>query len=151
MGNNGTLIAYLFNPKYGEGIFKQLHVQINQSKEIIDVLNVEIALIISKTTSVNQSDLQGTAPQDFSNDSIGDLLSHLNLPAIKTSYATPNSQGDELICYLQNLHPMTKVCVERVFSHSGRLKTPTRAALGSRTIAHLTCLKEWLNEETSPH
>ncbi|MBW0517678.1 hypothetical protein O181_057393 [Austropuccinia psidii MF-1] len=46
--------------------------------------------------------------------------------------------------------PSSSASVERVFSHSGRLKSPTRASLGSRTIAHLTCLKEWLNNEFPP-
>ncbi|MBW0519923.1 hypothetical protein O181_059638 [Austropuccinia psidii MF-1] len=41
--------------------------------------------------------------------------------------------------------PLSSACVECVFSHSGCLKSPTRASLGSRTISHLTCLKEWLN------
>ncbi|MBW0528604.1 hypothetical protein O181_068319 [Austropuccinia psidii MF-1] len=43
--------------------------------------------------------------------------------------------------------PSSSASVERVFSHSGRLRSPTRASLGSRTIAHLTCLKEWLNND----
>ncbi|MBW0466960.1 hypothetical protein O181_006675 [Austropuccinia psidii MF-1] len=46
--------------------------------------------------------------------------------------------------------PASSASVERVFSHSGRLKCLTRASLGSRTIAHLTCLKEWLNNECPP-
>ncbi|MBW0506781.1 hypothetical protein O181_046496 [Austropuccinia psidii MF-1] len=46
--------------------------------------------------------------------------------------------------------PASSASVERVFSHSGRLKCPTGASLGSRTIAHLTCLKEWLNDEFPP-
>ncbi|MBW0475835.1 hypothetical protein O181_015550 [Austropuccinia psidii MF-1] len=44
--------------------------------------------------------------------------------------------------------PASSASVEHVFSHSGRLKFPTRASLGARTIAHLTCLKEWLNDES---
>ncbi|MBW0495045.1 hypothetical protein O181_034760 [Austropuccinia psidii MF-1] len=157
----------------------------HRSKEIIEVLNVEMASIIEKSNCVEHSVFNKTAPQESNDNSIGDLLHHLNQPAIETSYAMPNSQGDELVCYLQNLHPMTKgepiicywkrqivtgnfpnlgqislkyltiatgpACVERVFSHIGRLKTPTRATLSSRTIAHHTCLKEWLNDETPPH
>ncbi|MBW0548768.1 hypothetical protein O181_088483, partial [Austropuccinia psidii MF-1] len=96
LANNDTLIACLVNPKYREGIFKQLRVPISRSKEIIEVLNVEVALIIAKSNCVEPSDLNKTAPQDSSNDSIGDLLHHLNQPAIETSYAMPNSQGDEL-------------------------------------------------------
>ncbi|MBW0555839.1 hypothetical protein O181_095554 [Austropuccinia psidii MF-1] len=46
--------------------------------------------------------------------------------------------------------PASSASVERVFSHSGRLKCSTRASLGSRTIAHLTFLKEWLNNEYPP-
>ncbi|MBW0471874.1 hypothetical protein O181_011589 [Austropuccinia psidii MF-1] len=108
MANNDTLIACLFNPKYREGIFKQLRVPISRSKEIIEVLNVEMASIIAKSNCVEHSNLNKTAPQESSNNSIGDLLHHLNQPAIETSYSMPNSQGDELVCYLQNLHPMTK-------------------------------------------
>ncbi|MBW0486765.1 hypothetical protein O181_026480 [Austropuccinia psidii MF-1] len=108
MANNDTLIACLFNPKYQEGIFKQLQVPLSQSKEIIEVLNGEMAPIIEKSNCVEHSNSNGTAPQESSNDSIGDLLNHLIPPAIETSYAMPNSQGDELVCYLQNLHPMTK-------------------------------------------
>ncbi|MBW0556133.1 hypothetical protein O181_095848 [Austropuccinia psidii MF-1] len=123
-----------------------------------------------------QLELQCGSPQELSETENTDLLQHLKHPPIEASYELLRSQGDELLCYLQNLHPMTKgeliinfwkrqiitgnfptlgkialrylsivagpECVERVFSHSGRLKTPTRAAPGSRTIAHLTCLKE---------
>ncbi|MBW0463203.1 hypothetical protein O181_002918 [Austropuccinia psidii MF-1] len=46
--------------------------------------------------------------------------------------------------------PASSASVKRVFSQSGRLKCPARAGLGSRTIAHLTCLKEWLNDEQPP-
>ncbi|MBW0488816.1 hypothetical protein O181_028531 [Austropuccinia psidii MF-1] len=44
--------------------------------------------------------------------------------------------------------PASSASVEHIFSHSGRLKCPTWASLGARTIAHLTCLKEWLNDES---
>ncbi|MBW0548631.1 hypothetical protein O181_088346 [Austropuccinia psidii MF-1] len=46
--------------------------------------------------------------------------------------------------------PASSALVECVFSHSGRLKCPTWASLGARTIAHPTCLKEWLNDESPP-
>ncbi|MBW0582238.1 hypothetical protein O181_121953, partial [Austropuccinia psidii MF-1] len=46
--------------------------------------------------------------------------------------------------------PASSASVERVFSHSGHLKCPTGASLGSKTISHLTCLKEWLNNEAPP-
>ncbi|MBW0549607.1 hypothetical protein O181_089322 [Austropuccinia psidii MF-1] len=114
-----------------------------------------------------------------------DLLRHLKESLIEASYDVPNGQGDELVCYLKNLYPMTKgepiinywkrqiitgnfpmlgqialhyltipagsTCIKRVFPHSGRLRTPTWEALGAQTISHLTCLKEWLNDETSPY
>ncbi|MBW0534887.1 hypothetical protein O181_074602 [Austropuccinia psidii MF-1] len=46
--------------------------------------------------------------------------------------------------------PASLASVKRVFSHSGQLKCPTRASLGSRTPAHLTCLKDWLENECPP-
>ncbi|MBW0531388.1 hypothetical protein O181_071103 [Austropuccinia psidii MF-1] len=186
MSNNDSLIACLSNPKCKD-IFKQLCVPIHQSKEVIEVLNNEMGSLISQKNFEDQANLRTSSPQDMSKSEHSDLLCHLNKPPIEASYKVPNSQGDELVCSLQNLHPMTKgepinsyytywkrqivtgnfptlgqialrcltiaagsAYVERVFSHSGRLRTPTRAALGARTIAHLTCLKEWLNDETTP-
>ncbi|MBW0528525.1 hypothetical protein O181_068240 [Austropuccinia psidii MF-1] len=123
-----------------------------------------MASIIAKSNCVEHSDLNKTAPQESSENSIGDLLHCLNQPAIETSYSIPNSQGDELHQIVTGNFPNPgqialryltiaagSACVEQVFSHGGRLKTPTQATLGSRTIAHLTCLNEWLNEETPPH
>ncbi|MBW0463873.1 hypothetical protein O181_003588 [Austropuccinia psidii MF-1] len=43
--------------------------------------------------------------------------------------------------------PSSSASVECVFSHSGCLESTKRASPGSRTIAHLTCLKEWLNND----
>ncbi|MBW0565207.1 hypothetical protein O181_104922 [Austropuccinia psidii MF-1] len=184
--NNNSLIACLFNPKCREGIFNQLGVPIHHAKEIIEVLNIELASMITKQKLANQAqlELQCESPQELSETENTDLLQHLKHPPIETSYELPRIQGDKLLCYLQNLHPMTKgepiinywkrqiitgnfptlgkialrylsiaagsAFVERVFSHSVRLKTPTRAAIGSRTIAHLTFLTEWLNEESPP-
>ncbi|MBW0568037.1 hypothetical protein O181_107752 [Austropuccinia psidii MF-1] len=186
IANDDSLIACLFNPKYHEGIFNQLGVPIHHFKEIIKVLNIELASMITKQKLADQAqlELQCGSPQELSETENTDLLRHLKHPPIEASDELLRSEGDNLLCYLQNLHPMTKgeptinywkcqiitgnfptlgkislrylsiaagsACVQRVFSHSGRLKTPTRAALGSRTIAHLTCLKEWLNEEAPP-
>ncbi|MBW0464474.1 hypothetical protein O181_004189 [Austropuccinia psidii MF-1] len=53
--------------------------------------------------------------------------------------------GKLAMCYMSI--PSSSACVERVFSQSGQLKCPAHASLGARTIAHLTCLKERLNED----
>ncbi|MBW0557291.1 hypothetical protein O181_097006 [Austropuccinia psidii MF-1] len=53
--------------------------------------------------------------------------------------------GKLAMCYMSI--PSLSACVERVFSQSGQLKLPACASLGVQTIAHLTCLKEWLNED----
>ncbi|MBW0529242.1 hypothetical protein O181_068957 [Austropuccinia psidii MF-1] len=110
-----------------------------------------------------------------------DIIHHLNQVPMESSQVFSGSDEDEVLNYLQNLHPVAKgehildhwkrqiitgnfptlgktafqylsiaassACVELVFSHSGKLKSPVRAPLGTQTIAHLTCLKEWLNDE----
>ncbi|MBW0571471.1 hypothetical protein O181_111186 [Austropuccinia psidii MF-1] len=177
MATNDTLIATLLNPKYREGIFKQLGVSSSRAKEVIDLLAGECAQL---RINDGDDDLVNNGPQSSNNLSEPDnfdLLKHLKEPLIEASY-------DVLQSYLQNDHPMAKgehiinywkrqfLCgnypklgklalrylsipassasVERVFSHSGRLKCSTRASLGARTIANLTCLKEWLNDESPP-
>ncbi|MBW0476191.1 hypothetical protein O181_015906 [Austropuccinia psidii MF-1] len=43
--------------------------------------------------------------------------------------------------------PSSSACIEKVFSQSDHLITPTHAQVESKTIAHLCCFKEWLNSE----
>ncbi|MBW0475825.1 hypothetical protein O181_015540 [Austropuccinia psidii MF-1] len=164
MSNNDSLITCLFNPKYCKGIFKQLCVPHHQSKEVIEVLNSEMASLISQKKIEDHANRRTSSPQDMSEIEQLNLLRHLNKPPIEASYEVPNSQGDELrqiitgnfptlgqisLCYLTIA--AGSECIKRVFSHSGRLRTLTWAALGAQTIAHLTCLKEWLNDETTPY
>ncbi|MBW0534420.1 hypothetical protein O181_074135, partial [Austropuccinia psidii MF-1] len=46
--------------------------------------------------------------------------------------------------------PASSAAVERVFSQSGRIVTPTRSSLNHKTISHLTCLKEWAHQPHGP-
>ncbi|MBW0589100.1 hypothetical protein O181_128815 [Austropuccinia psidii MF-1] len=164
MSNNDSLIACLLNTKYHKGIFKQLCVPHHQSKELLGVLNREMASLISQKKIEDHANRRTRLPQDMSESEQLDLLFHLNKPPIEASYEVPNSQGDELRQIITGNFPTLgqialryltipggSACVKRVFSHSGRLRTPTQAALGAQTIAHLTCLKEWLNDETTPY
>ncbi|MBW0583303.1 hypothetical protein O181_123018 [Austropuccinia psidii MF-1] len=184
MATNDTLIATILNPKYRKEIFKQLGISSSCTKEVIDLLASKcVQLRIKK----GDNDLGNNGPPSSDNLSEPDnfdLLKHLKERPIEASYDVLQSQGDELVSYLQNNHPMAKgkhiidywkrqiLCgnylklgkltlrylripassalVEHIFSHSGRLKCPTWASLGVRTIAHLTCLKEWLNDESCP-
>ncbi|MBW0491232.1 hypothetical protein O181_030947 [Austropuccinia psidii MF-1] len=85
-------------------------VPIHRSKEIIEVLNIELASMITKRKLSDQAqlELQCGCPQELSETENTDLLRHLKHPPIEASYELPRSQGDKLLCYLQNLHPMTK-------------------------------------------
>ncbi|MBW0539145.1 hypothetical protein O181_078860 [Austropuccinia psidii MF-1] len=176
------LIATLLNPKYQLALFEQLNVPTDYSNHIIDQIMEECASMNKHTrlnlTSPGNSD---PPPQLNSDPEFYDLLSHLGQTAIELGSANPNYCKDEVVAYLQNLHPMSKgkhildywkrqmimgnfpklgklamnymsipslsACVEHVFSQSERLKLPARASLVTQTIAHLPCLKEWLNED----
>ncbi|MBW0490179.1 hypothetical protein O181_029894 [Austropuccinia psidii MF-1] len=182
MKNHDMLIATLLNPKYRLSLFKQLNVPTDYSNCIIDQIMEECASMNKHTrpnlTSPGNSD---PPPKINSDPEFYDLLSHLGQTPIELGSVNPNSCKDEVVAYLQNLHPMSKgkhildywkcqmitgnfpklgrlamrymsipslsACVECVFSQSRRLKSPARASLGTQTIAHLTCLKEWLNED----
>ena len=68
IANNNSLIACWFNPKYHEDIFEQVGVPIHCSKEIIEVLNIELASIITKRKLASQAqpELQCGFPQELS-------------------------------------------------------------------------------------
>ncbi|MBW0464617.1 hypothetical protein O181_004332 [Austropuccinia psidii MF-1] len=159
MQNNDTLTATLLNPKYRKEIFK---------------LKAEKA---KKDATLDRN----SSPDYQSEPDKLDILHHLDQAPMESTLDFSHSEEDEVLIYLQNLHPVGKgehileywkrqiitgnfptlgkiafrylsipassASVERVFSHSGKLKSPVRASLGSRTIAHLTCLKEWLNDD----
>ncbi|MBW0590050.1 hypothetical protein O181_129765, partial [Austropuccinia psidii MF-1] len=159
--------------------YAELGINTDRSQHIIGRLLDECHGIMVQTGFTEEDSMIQPPSNDASDQESIDLLKHFNQTPLVASYNVNNPQGDEVILYIQNLHPITKgehildywkrqivagnfpnlgrlaqkylsihassAVVERVFSHSGRLKCPTRASLGSRTIAHLTCLKEWLN------
>ncbi|MBW0499793.1 hypothetical protein O181_039508 [Austropuccinia psidii MF-1] len=149
MTTNDTLIATILNPKYREGIFKQLGAHPVVPKSELDNFNL--------LKHLKEPPIE--APYDVLQSQGNELASYLQNDH-------PMAKGKHIIDYwkcqilcgnypklgklaLRYLSiPASSALVEHVFSHSGRLKCPTRASLGARTIAHLTCLKEWLNDES---
>ncbi|MBW0475225.1 hypothetical protein O181_014940 [Austropuccinia psidii MF-1] len=108
MATNNTLIATILNPKYCEGIFKQLGVSSSHAKQAIDLLASKCAQL-----TINEGDdalgNNGLPSSDnLSEPDHFNLLKHLNEPSIEASYDVLQSQGNELASYLQNDHPMAK-------------------------------------------
>ncbi|MBW0488843.1 hypothetical protein O181_028558 [Austropuccinia psidii MF-1] len=99
MVTNNTLIATILNPKYREGIFKQLGISSSHAKEVIDLLAGECVQL-----TINEGDeaLGNNGPPSSDNLSEPDnfnLLKHLKEPPIEASYDVLQSQGDESAAY----------------------------------------------------
>ncbi|MBW0488759.1 hypothetical protein O181_028474 [Austropuccinia psidii MF-1] len=160
MATNDTLIATILNPEYREGIFIQLRQRGdndlgNNGPPSTDNLSEPDNFDLLK--HLKEPPIE--AYYDFLQSEGNELASYLQINH-------PMAKGEHIIDYWKhqilcgNYPKLGKLAlrylsisassapVERVFSHSGRLKCPTRASLGARIIAHLTCLKEWLNDES---
>ncbi|MBW0466093.1 hypothetical protein O181_005808 [Austropuccinia psidii MF-1] len=121
----------------------------------------ECAQMVSQSLVGYEAQGPQSESDQFSEPDHYDLMRHLGQLPIETNVATGQCHKDEIImgifpnlskisfCYMSIA--ASSASVERVFSQSGRLKSPARAALGTRTSAHLTCLKECLNQEEPPY
>ncbi|MBW0538389.1 hypothetical protein O181_078104 [Austropuccinia psidii MF-1] len=96
------------NPKYHEGIFKQMGVPPHQAKEVIDILACKCSTLAQNEQSGQVTGDQKSLTDNLSKPETFDLLKHLKQPPIKATYDVLHSQDDEVTSYLQNTHPMTK-------------------------------------------
>ncbi|MBW0575035.1 hypothetical protein O181_114750 [Austropuccinia psidii MF-1] len=176
INNNTTLLATLFNPKYCKEIFRTLGVPAERSRMIIEFLCRECTGMQAKNNqsvcASNSPDYQSDpdkldilhhlnqvpmeSSQVFSSSDEDEVLNYLQ-------NSHPVGKGEHILDYLKIITgdfstlgkiafqylriPASSACVECVFSHSGKLKSSMQASLGAQTIAQLTCLKEWLNDE----
>ncbi|MBW0467305.1 hypothetical protein O181_007020 [Austropuccinia psidii MF-1] len=155
--NDDTLFAMLLNPRYRKGIFTHLKVPASQANVIVGQLMNECATMTCIRAMELEDPADANSSDRISEADDNDLLSHLGQTPIETN-ETPQSHKDEVVACLQNPYSMSRgehivdyrKVIERVFSQSARLKCPARVGLGSWTIAHLTFLKEWLNDEQPP-
>ncbi|MBW0466674.1 hypothetical protein O181_006389 [Austropuccinia psidii MF-1] len=105
INNNTTLTAILLNPKYCKEIFCTLGVPAERSRMIIEFLRCECTGMQAKN---NESHCAPNSPDYQSDPDKLDILHHLNQVPIESTQVFSGSDEDEVLNYLQNLHPVGK-------------------------------------------
>ncbi|MBW0554408.1 hypothetical protein O181_094123 [Austropuccinia psidii MF-1] len=105
INNNTTLTATLLNPKYHKEIVCTLGVPAEQSRMIIEFLCHECTGMQAQN---NKSQCAPNSPDYQSDPDKLDILQHLNQVPIESTQVFSGSDEDEVLNYLQNLHPVGK-------------------------------------------
>ncbi|MBW0470997.1 hypothetical protein O181_010712 [Austropuccinia psidii MF-1] len=94
LNNDDSIIASFLNPKYHEGIFKQLGINTERSQHIIGQLSHECHAIMVQTGFTKEDSMIQPPSNNASYKESIDLIKHFNQTPLVTSYNVDNSQGD---------------------------------------------------------